>query len=104
MSIYSANRTGSFNVAQIPANESYKWNDIGRILCESQANDMAFFEAALACDFTEVKGLREGTILESEIASFTEAAEESLIEKLIKRVQEWVAKIITIFDSIIISF
>lgn len=101
MPIYSANRTGSFNVAQIPANESYKWNDIGRILCESQANDMAFFEAALACDFTEVKGLREGTILESEIASFTEAAEESLIEKLIKRVQEFIAKIKGVFRSLV---
>ena len=101
MSIYSANRTGSFNVAQIPANESYKWNDIGRILCESQANDMAFFEAALACDFTEVKGLREGTILEAEAAEVEKASKEKLFDRLIERLKGLWAKLKGVFQSAI---
>ena len=101
MSIYSANRTGSFNVAQIPANESYKWNDIGRILCESQANDMAFFEAALACDFTEVKGLRESTILEAEAAEVEKANKEKLFDKLIEGLKSFWSKLKGAFQSAI---
>ena len=93
MSIYSANRTGSFNVAQIPANESYKWNDIGRILCESQANDMAFFEAALACDFTEVKGLREGAIAKRDVELASVENKKKFIERMIERVKSFWAKL-----------
>ena len=93
MSIYSANRTGSFNVAQIPANESYKWNDIGRILCESQANDMAFFEAALACDFTEVKGLHEGAIAKRDVELATVENKKKFIERMIERVKSFWAKL-----------
>ena len=56
MSIYSNNRSGSMELDQIAANESYTCNDFGRILYESQLNDMAFFEAVLACEFKEAKG------------------------------------------------
>lgn len=93
MSIYSANRTGSFNVAQIAANESYKWNDIGRILCESQANDMAFFEAALACDFTEVKGLHEGAIAKRDVELMNVENKKKFVEKLIERLKAFWAKL-----------
>ena len=101
MSIYSANRTGSFNVAQIPANESYKWNDIGRILCESQANDMAFFEAALACDFTEVKGLHEGAIAKRDVELATVENKKKFIEKMIERLKEFWAKLKGVIKSAI---
>jgi hypothetical protein len=36
---------------------------MGRILYESECNDMAFFEAILASDFREIQGLQDGTLL-----------------------------------------
>ena len=70
MSIYSTNdRVGA--AATIVADESYRPSDIGRIMYESQLNDQAIFEATLMADFAEINGLREGTLLESEIAAFT---------------------------------
>jgi len=42
------------------------------ILFESEQNNMMIFEAALACDFHEIKGLREGTIVSSELSALQE--------------------------------
>lgn len=93
MPIYSNNRTGSMAVAQISANESYTSEDFGRILYESQLNDMAFFEAVLACDFNEINGLREGTILKSEVAALNEASMKAVVDKLIDGVRKFWAKL-----------
>lgn len=93
MPIYSNNRTGSMAVAQIAANESYTSEDFGRILYESQLNDMAFFEAVLTCDFNEITGLREGTILKSEVAALNEAAAKDAVNKLIEGVKTFWAKL-----------
>ena len=93
MPIYSNNRTGSMAVAQLAANESYTSEDFGRILYESQVNDMAFFEAVLTCDFNEIKGLREGTILKSEVAALNEATAKGIIDKLIQGVQSYWQKL-----------
>ena len=99
MSIYSNNRCGSMELDQIAANESYTCNDFGRILYESQLNDMAFFEAVLACDFKEAKGLQEGTILQSEVKAMNEASFKAIKDKLIERLKAFWAKIQGVFKS-----
>lgn len=101
MPIYSRNRTGFMEAAQTPADTSYGVNDFGRILCEIQQNDMAFFEAILQADFNEVKGLNEGTILESEVAALNEASKNNLIQKLIERAKKFWEKIKGIFKNAI---
>ena len=93
MSIYSNNRCGSMELDQIAANESYTCNDFGRILYESQLNDMAFFEAVLACDFKEAKGLQEGTILQSEVKAMNEASFKAIVDKVVDRLKAFWAKI-----------
>ena len=101
MSIYSVNRTGSMALAQVVANESYKSEDIGRILYETQVNDMAFFEAVLACDFNELKSMREGTLLESEVASLNEAAFGEMVSKLVEKLKAFWSKLKAIFQNAI---
>lgn len=101
MPIYSNNRTGSMALAQVAANESYTSEDFGRILYESQLNDMAFFEAILACDFKEINGLREGTILESEVASLNEASLKELANKAIEGLKLFWGKIKAAFEDAI---
>lgn len=93
MPIYSRNRTGFMEAAQTPADTSYNVNDFGRILYESQQNDMAFFEAILQADFNEVKGLNEGTILESEVTALNEASKNELIQKIKDSVKKVLAKL-----------
>ena len=101
MPIYSNNRTGSMALAQVAANESYTSEDFGRILYESQLNDMAFFEAVLACDFKEIKGLREGTILEAEVSDLNKASRKSMIDNLVTRLKGFWAKIKAAFKNAI---
>ena len=101
MSIYSNNRSGSMELDQVTANESYTCNDFGRILYESQLNDMAFFEAILTCDFKEAKGLQEGTILQSEVKAINEASFKEIKDKLIERLKAFWAKIQGVFKSAI---
>lgn len=101
MPIYSNNRSGSMALAQVVANESYTSEDFGRILYESQLNDMAFFEAVLACDFNEINGLREGTILESEVAVLNEASLKELANKAIEGLKKFWAKLKGAFQDAI---
>lgn len=101
MPIYSNNRTGSMALAQVAANESYTSEDFGRILYESQLNDMAFFEAVLACDFNEIKGLREGTILESEVKALNEASFKEMIDKVVVGLKKFWAKLKGAFQDAI---
>lgn len=101
MPIYSNNRTGSMALAQVAANESYTSEDFGRILYESQVNDMAFFEAALACDFNEVKGIREGTILEAEVKEMNNKSKNSWINTQIERLKVLWGKIKGAFQDAI---
>ena len=88
MPIYSGNRTGSANIV-IEADTSYGANDIGRIMYETEHNDQAIFEAILKSDFREIKGIREGTILKSEIASLNEAS----IKNLFNTIKEAILKL-----------
>ena len=104
MPIYSNNRTGCNELDLIAANESYTCNDFGRILYESQLNDMTFFEAILTCDFKEAKGLQEGTILQSEVKAINEASFKEIKDKLVERLKAFWAKIQGVFKSAIDKF
>lgn len=101
MSIYSTNRAGTVASVEVVANESYRASDIGRIMYESQVNDQALFEATLAADFSEIAGLREGTLLESEIAAFNEANTKSFFATLKEKLAAFWAKIKGVFKAAI---
>ena len=90
MPIYSGNRSGSMDILVTEANMSYGPNDMARIMYESEVNDMKIFEAILQNDFREIKGIREGTILESELKSLNEASKKHLLDSLmVKSKSAW---------------
>ena len=101
MSIYSTNRAGTVASIDVVANESYRASDIGRILYESQVNDMAIFEAMAISDLTELNGLREGTLLESEIKAFNEQNAKDWFTNLKDRLAGLWAKIKGVFKDAI---
>jgi hypothetical protein len=101
MSIYSGNRIGVASLADVRVNESYTDNDIGTILYESERNDMAFFEAILYSDLTEIRDLREGVITEAEAEEKNEKDKDSAFKKIIDRIKAFWAKIKGFFKSII---
>lgn len=71
--------------------EAKNATNFANILFESEQNNMMIFEAALACDFHEVKGLREGTILNSELSTLQEKTAKEFMQSVwavIKRVFE----------------
>ena len=93
MPIYSGNRSGSVDFLATEADMSYGPNDMARIMYESEINDMKVFEAVLQHDFQEIKGIREGTILESELKSLNEASKKHLIDSLMLKSKNAWAKI-----------
>lgn len=99
MSIYSKNRSGSMYTSMIRCNETYTGSDLGLILYESECNNQKLFEAILANDFREINGLREGTLLESEVDN------KKSIKDLIAKVKEKLAflwsKIKSAFETVI---
>lgn len=101
MSIYATNRMGRVAEATAVANESYTGNDIGQILYESQLNDQALFEAIVLSDLKEIKGLREGTILESEIQALNEASIKGFFEAVKKRLKAFWEKVKGVFKTVI---
>lgn len=101
MSIYSNNRSGVMEMAQVSVNEAYKTADIGTILAETEANDMAFFEAILYSDFNEIQGLREGTLLEAEAKKLNKESIKAIGEKIMDRLKAFVAKIKAMFDAVV---
>lgn len=82
MGIYSANRSGMMEAGSIAVNEDYTSSDFGRIMYESQVNDMAIFEAIIASDLQEAKAIQEGTLLESEAVKFNRQNATGLLGKL----------------------
>ena len=100
MSIYSANRMGMTSSAAITANESYKSNDLGRIIYESQVNDMTFFESIIVSDLMEANAIKEGTLLESEIKSLNEASVKEFFTKMKERIKAFWRKIEGVFRDI----
>lgn len=94
--IYTVNES-----AAKTATDSMPYTNFANILFESEQNDMAIFEAALACDFHEVKGLQEGTILKSEVAALTEANMAKLVETLKTALTRVRDKIIELYHRVI---
>ena len=100
MSIYSSNRMGRVSTTEAVANENYGSSDIGRVLYESQVNDQAFFEAIVLSDLREIDGIKEGTLLESEIKALNEANVKEFFEKMRKRLKEFWEKIKGVFKDV----
>ncbi len=98
MSIYSANRSAA--VGTVAEAKKYT-TDINRIMYESEVNNMRIFEACMKYDFTQIQGLREGTILESEIAAIDEASKAEFLENLKKAWEAVKAKLKAAFDAIL---
>lgn len=86
MSIYSANRTGSVVAETARCNEGYTAADLGRIMYESQVNDMAIFESIVLTDLAEAKGIAEGTLLLSEAEEANKKTAKEIIETLKKKI------------------
>lgn len=101
MSIYSNNRSGVMAMSQVSMNEAYKNADIGTILAETEANDMAFFEAILYSDFNEIQGLREGTLLEAEAKKINKESIKAFGNKIMERLKAFVAKIKAMLRSVV---
>lgn len=101
MSIYATNRMGHMDTATAVANEAYGASDIGRILYESQVNDQAIFEAIVVSDLREIQGIREGTLLESEIQALNEASIKGFFEKIKARLKQFWEKVKGVFKDII---
>lgn len=101
MSIYSANRTGSMNTASFVANESYDSSDLGRILYESQCNDMALFEAIVKTDLNSMTAVSEGTMLLSEAEEAEKKSFAGIIETVKQKIIKWWEKIKGAFKAAI---
>lgn len=92
MSIYSSNRSGTIDLSTIAIDEAYG-DSISTILSETEANDMAFFEAVLYSDFNEIHGLREGVLTEAEAEAQNNKDTDSLGKKIVERLKKFWAKI-----------
>ena len=101
MGIYSPNRMGATATLNVVANENYAPIDMGMVMYESACNDMAIFEATLKADFMEIKGLQEGTLLESELTALNEANAKALFASLKASLKKFWEKIKGIFQNAI---
>lgn len=102
MPIYSQTRTGTSGTGVIEAANGYfNAAGIGRIMYENEINDMRLFEAAIGRDFAEAQGLREGTILESELSAMQEASAKEFFNTLKEKVKSFWKKIKGIFATAI---
>lgn len=82
MSIYSANRSKASG--PVVENKAMAYRCADQIMYESEINNMRIFEAALNADFTQIQGLREGTMLEAEAEAKDEANRKSLKQKIVE--------------------
>lgn len=104
MGVYSMDRHQATNVPVVEADMSY-YGAAGaqRILAECCQNDLAFFEGVIAGDFKTAVGLREGTILESEMQAITEGTISGFFGKLKELVKKIWAKIKGLFKNFFIK-
>ena len=86
MPIYSKNRP-VHTPAVVESSKVYGSTDAGVVLYESCVNDSILFNAMIDHDMNEIKAIKEGTILEAEIESLNEEAQESLKTKLVEKLQ-----------------
>ena len=89
------------NEASKPVVENaVKHNNFASILFESEQNNMMIFEAALACDFHEIKGLREGTIVSSELATLQEKTFRDYLNTVGDMISKAIQKLIEVVRSV----
>lgn len=101
MAFYSSNRLSNLGTTKVAANESYVGSaGLGRLMVESEQNDMAIFEAVLAHDFSEARGIHEGTILESEIRSLNEGSIKEFFTTLKAKLMKFWEKIKGVFKTV----
>ena len=92
------------NEASKPVVENgVKHNNFASILFESEQNNMMIFEAALACDFHEIKGLREGTIVSSELSSLQEKTAKEFAQSIWAAIKKAAEKILDALASVMRS-
>lgn len=96
MAVYSTNKPNSLN-----ENYSYTHDDIGLILYEAEMNSMRIFEATLQADFAQIAGIREGTLLESEVEAEDQANKVGLMEAIKKALEKFWQKIKEVYDNAI---
>lgn len=98
MPIFARNSvTATYGVS---ANESYSYDDMGRILVESAQNDMILFNAVMANDFREQAALQEGTMVGSELQAFREFSVREAWEGLKKKLKKLWEKIKGVFRQV----
>lgn len=97
MPIYNRSQLSSGTTGFV-ATEGYNTTaDLGRALYESQLNDMRIFEAVCAADVHQYIGIREGTMLESEIRTLTEASVKGFFKAIGDRLKKFWEKVKQIF-------
>lgn len=90
MGIYSANRMSSVRTGSMRPDMSYAGTaGIGRCMYESAVNDCVLSESLLMQDFNEVRAMREGTILESEMR----VMQENVVTDFFKKCKELLIKL-----------
>lgn len=101
MGIYSANRVAGMNESSVRPNLSYiGTTGAARAMYESTINMHTLEESMLMSDFAEVKGLTEGTILESELKSINENAVTDFVKKGKELLKKLMEKIKGIFKTV----
>ncbi len=90
MGIYSANRMSSVRTGSMRPDMSYAGTaGIGRCMYESTVNDCILGESLLMQDFNEVRAMREGTVLESEMR----VMQENVVTDFFKKCKELLIKL-----------
>lgn len=104
MGVYSMDRHQATNIPVVEADMRYH-GSVGaqRILAECCQNDLAFFEGVIAGDFKTAVGIKEGTILESEMQAITEGTISGFFGKLKEMVKKIWAKIKGLFKNFFIK-
>lgn len=101
MGIYSTNRLSSTRSSAMQPDMSYRGSSaIGRCMYESVLNDNALNESLLLSDFQEIRGIREGTIMKSELRSIQEASVEGFFKKAKELLKKLGEKIMGIFRTV----
>lgn len=97
MSIYSTNRSGNMLLGTV--NERYSGIDAGTIMCDTEANTMAIFEAILYSDFHELEGRKNGVLTEAEAKKFNMDSVKGLRDKLLAALKTCKDKILELLRA-----
>lgn len=99
MSIYSTNRSGNMLIGNDSFNERYSGIDAGTIMCDTEANTMAIFEAILYSDFHELEGRKSGVLTEAEAKKFNMESIKGFGDKIVKSLKTCAEKLMALLQS-----